>query len=150
MFWSRKPNMTEADVAQIEQAVGVRLPAAYREMLKAPPARLAKFIAAMAEEESDFAVPFFLSIEPLIGQNIAVRNPDDKRYDDLAFEFDEDPSVRWPAEHFIIGTDGHGNYYSIKHKEEKPRVYYWEPCCEFEVHSESLEKFAKAVPREFS
>lgn len=150
LFWSQKPNMNETDLARIEQEVGVRLPAAYRDFLKTPPASLAKFIASMVEEESEFGVPVFLSVEPLIGHNVAARNPDDPRYDDLAFEFDADPNVRWPAEHFIIGTDGHGNYYSIKHEEENPRVYFWEHYCEFEVHSKSLAHFAKAIPREFS
>lgn len=150
LFWSRKANMNETDLTQIEQAVGVRLPVVYRDILKSPPAQLANFIASMAEEASEFGVPFFLTVEPIIGQNIAVRNPDDERYQDLAFEFDQDPDVKWPAEHFIIGTDGHGNYYSIKHEEEQPCVYYWEHYCEFEVHSKSLAKFAKAIPREFS
>ena len=104
----------------------------------------------MVEAESEFCVPAFLSVDPLIGYNVAVRNPDDPRYDDLAFEFDADPDVRWPPEHFIIGTDGHGNFYSIKHEEEKPRVYFWEHYCEFEVHSKSLAHFAKSIPREFS
>ncbi len=111
---------------------------------------MAKFIASIVEEASEFGVPAFLSVEPLIGQNVAVRKPYDERYSDLAFEFDQDPNVRWPPEHFIIGTDGHGNYYSIKHAEENPCVYYWEHYCEFEVHSRSLADFAKSIPREFS
>jgi hypothetical protein len=149
-LWNRKVNMNETDLARIEQEVGVRLPPAYREFLEAPPASLAKFIASMVEAEGEFSVPAFLTVNPLIGYNVAVRNPDDPRYDDLAFEFDSDPEVRWPPEHFIIGTDGHGNFYSIKHEEETSRVYYWEHYCEFEVHSKSLAAFAKTIPREFS
>lgn len=142
--------MNEAEVDRIEQEVGIRLPVAYREFLKSPPAPLEEFIASMAEEESEFAVPVFLTVEPLIGQDVAVRNRDDKRYDHLGFEFHPDPEVKWPSEYFIIGTDGQGNYYSIRHKEHKPRVYFWEHYSDFEVHSKSLAEFAKAIPREFS
>jgi hypothetical protein len=54
--------------------------------------------------------------------------------------------LEWPDDLFVIGEDGVGNYYSIRHDEEKSPVYFFDhEKDEIQQCAESLDDFCKRI-----
>ena len=115
--------MTETDLETIEQALAVSLPSSYRSIVLNYPQELLKLAELFKEDDDDEPeTPADLELlndpKKIISENQHVRRPG------IRYTESGDP---WPADYFVVGIDGCGEYYAIDLRlgDESP-VFYWD------------------------
>ena len=101
--------MKESDLTRIEGALGISLPAAYRDVMLTR----AEELKEVGQRHDFFAETVFVDPERLIGANQSEREPDMG----TASAF-----PKWWQRFVLVGTDGGGNYYCLR-LEEDERVW---------------------------
>ncbi len=122
--------MTEADIAQIEVALGYSTPHHYREFITRHAGELRRI-------KDTLPLRAVIHTEPddVIGDNLfARRSPE-------CFIIGED-NQPWPEGHFIIGTNGGGDYWFVHRDGSDPGLGFYS-CEAHEVsrHHPSLEEY---------
>lgn len=114
------------DLDALEDSLGIVLPASYAKMIRR------------------------LSRKPLRGILAELVCTDGDTLASLNERVAEFPSVaglaEWPDDLFVIGEDGVGNYYSIRHEEENSPVYFFDhEKDEIQQCAKSLDDFCKRI-----
>jgi cell wall assembly regulator SMI1 len=109
--------VTSADVDRIEAALGCKLPPDYRELLVTH----ADVLTRASSTLEYFAVPWTEADDIIRG------NRDARSYaDDMTFGTDEDGELPWPEHHFVVGTNGGGDFWFIDLSAEKEGLWFWQ------------------------
>ena len=102
--------MTEIDLSRIEQAIGTRLPAHYRDFLR-------DHSDTLRETKARFPMMVVLQHDPDI---LAGDNAPDTRGKMRVGEY-----LEWPEEFFRVGTNGGGDYWFINLDSPRARVWLY-------------------------
>jgi cell wall assembly regulator SMI1 len=106
--------VTEQEIADIEAAVGVSLPAHYRRFLLEHAGTLRD-----AKQRIPMRALLYSEPEEIIWINKGLRdNP-------RMIEINED-SEPWPPNYFVIGTDGGGDYWMVDLNDEKEAFWMYD------------------------
>ena len=97
---------TAAHLDALEKAVGVTLPAFYREFMLKPPQRLLEVYSISSSGSIEYATDreFLNIVEELERDNAHVRDGD---------VWESGKGGAWLHEHFVIGNDQSSNYWTI-------------------------------------
>lgn len=115
--------MTEHDLQRIERVLEVSLPGYYYSIQLEYPSELLKLADLIKDDDnSDPETPCDLELlndlEIIIDMNKFVREPGHR------YSKSGDP---WPANYFLVGIDGCGNYYAIDLlKGDESPVFFWD------------------------
>jgi hypothetical protein len=106
--------MNESDLAGIEAAVGVSLPAHYRRFLMEHAETLRD-----AKQRIPMRALLYFEPEDIIGINRGLRdNP-------RMIEINEDTEP-WPPDYFVIGTNGGGDYWMVDLSDESEAFWTYD------------------------
>jgi hypothetical protein len=126
--------MSESEIARIESALSVRLPAFYREFLLTHSAEL----SAMAETIPSRAMPF-RDAESIIAANRIARDPSELHR--FAKNW-----VPWPTDWLIMGKHFCDDHWLIRLDDTDERVWiHWASTGDLEVGYESLEDLLSEI-----
>ncbi|MDG3008089.1 SMI1/KNR4 family protein [Paludisphaera mucosa] len=133
--------MTEAELSEIEERLGVDLPADYRRLLLGYPPDLESAKTDLGwKQESPSERQLVNDADRLVELNEDVRRPGTPWTDD------DGP---WPGRYFVIGDDECGNYWCIDLGGSGSEVWFYDhDLGGFEQHFGSLEEFAGELLRD--
>ena len=106
-------------LSELEHHIGVSLPEEYRSLLQNYPEELRGTTVEGYELVS--------TVETLLSENLSVRQGP-------VFGLD------WPRNHFVVGSDGSGNLYTLNLNETPVGVY------EFDHEDQSFRRLAESLP----
>src|SRR5215210_7185118 len=136
--------MTNADVAKVESALAVTLPAHYRRFLLAYPQSLIDNKLDLGwVQEAPADRQLYNNPARLIELNRDVRLPGTPWVGEAG-----DP---WPDNYFVIGDDQCGNYWSVDLQASDPGVWFYDhEIGAFERQHECLHDFGKSLLKEIA
>ncbi|MEZ5943583.1 MAG: SMI1/KNR4 family protein [Planctomycetaceae bacterium] len=128
--------MNDVDLAKIEKATGLTLPAAYATLLRKFPAEL---LALLKFDEPDERM-LFTDARTIVRWNKFFRKPD------YEYENSSGEICQFPSNHIVIGANSGGDFYHIDTRRKRTAVLFWcHETGEFTECAKHLDAFIREI-----